>query len=326
MSRATNIRIYTNGGPEVMLVEQGDVPAPAAGQVQVRQTAVGLNYIDTYHRSGLYPVALPSGLGLEAAGVIEAVGEGVSDLQVGDRIAYGVGPIGAYTSLRNLPANRISKLPDSISDETAAAMMLKGMTVRFLLRETYQLQAGETILIHAAAGGVGSMLTQWAKALGATVIGTVGSEEKAEFAKAQGCDYVINNRTENVAKRVRELTDGKGVPVVYDGVGQATLESSLDSLQTRGLLVSFGNASGPITNFNPAALAAKGSLYFTRPTLMTYTADDDALQENASDLFEMVSSGKLSVPIHQRYALADVQQAHRDLESGKTTGTTLLLP
>ena len=326
MSRATNVKIYTNGGPEVMFVEQGDVSAPAAGQVQVRQTAVGLNYIDTYHRNGLYPLALPSGLGLEAAGVIEAVGEGVSDLQVGDRIAYGVGPIGAYSNLRNLPANRISKLPDSISNETAAAMMLKGMTVRFLLRETYQLQAGETILLPAAAGGVGSMLTQWAKALGAIVIGTVGSEEKAEFAKAQGCDYVINNRTENVAKRVREITDGKGVPVVYDGVGQATLESSLDSLQTRGLLVSFGNASGPITNFNPAVLAAKGSLYFTRPTLMTYTADDEALQENASDLFEMVSSGKLTVPIHQRYALADVQQAHRDLESGKTTGTTLLLP
>lgn len=326
MSIATVVKIKAQGGPEVMELVQEEVSAPAVGQVQVRHTAIGLNYIDTYHRSGLYPVALPSGLGLEAAGVVEAVGAGVEHLQIGDRVAYGTGPIGAYSTLRNLPANRVCKLPDEISDETAAAMMLKGMTVRFLLRETYLVQAGETILFHAAAGGVGLMACQWAKALGVTVIGTVGSEEKAAIAREHGCDYTINYNTEDVAKRVREITNGKGVPVVYDGVGKSTLMGSLDSLQPRGLFVSYGNASGPITDFNLALLSAKGSLYLTRPTLMTYTADDDAMQENASDLFAMVASGKVTVPIHQRYALHDVQQAHRDLEGRKTTGTTLLIP
>ncbi|MFZ1389545.1 MAG: quinone oxidoreductase [Thiolinea sp.] len=326
MSIATVVKIKAQGGPEVMELVQEEVSAPAAGQVQVRHTAIGLNYIDTYHRSGLYPVALPSGIGLEAAGVVEAVGTGVEHLQIGDRVAYGTGPIGAYSTLRNIPANRVCKLPDGISDETAAAMMLKGMTVRFLLRETYLVQAGETILFHAAAGGVGLMACQWAKALGVTVIGTVGSEEKAAIAREHGCDYTINYNTEDVAKRVREITNGKGVPVVYDGVGKSTLMGSLDSLQLRGLFVSYGNASGPITDFNLALLSAKGSLYLTRPTLMTYTADDDAMQENASDLFAMVASGKVTVPIHQRYALQDVQQAHRDLEGRKTTGTTLLIP
>lgn len=326
MSIATVVKIKAQGGPEVMELVQEEVSAPAAGQVQVRHTAIGLNYIDTYHRSGLYPVALPSGLGLEAAGVVEAVGAGVEHLQIGDRVAYGTGPIGAYSTLRNLPANRVCKLPDGISDETAAAMMLKGMTVRFLLRETYLVQAGETILFHAAAGGVGLMACQWAKALGVTVIGTVGSEEKATIAREHGCDYTINYNTEDVAKRVREITNGQGVPVVYDGVGKSTLMGSLDSLQPRGLFVSYGNASGPITDFNLALLSAKGSLYLTRPTLMTYTADDEAMQENASDLFAMVASGKVTVPIHQRYALQDVQQAHRDLEGRKTTGTTLLIP
>lgn len=326
MSVASVIKIKAQGGPEVMELVQETVTAPTAGQVQVRHTAIGLNYIDTYHRSGLYPVQLPSGLGLEAAGVVEAVGEGVEHLQVGDRVAYGTGPIGAYASLRNMPANRVCKLPTGISDETAAAMMLKGMTVRYLLRETYMVQAGETILFHAAAGGVGLMACQWAKALGVTVIGTVGSEEKAAIAREHGCDYTINYNTEDVAKRVRELTNGKGVPVVYDGVGQSTLMGSLDSLQPRGLFVSYGNASGPISQFDLGLLSAKGSLYMTRPTLMTYTAADDAMQENASDLFAMVEAGKLSVPIHQRYALKDVQQAHRDLEGRKTTGTTLLIP
>lgn len=326
MSMANVVKIKTQGGPEVMELLQEAVNAPAAGQVQVRQTAIGLNYIDTYHRSGLYPVQLPSGLGLEAAGVIEAVGEGVEHLQVGDRVAYGTGPIGAYTSLRNMPANRVCKLPDAISDETAAAMMLKGMTVRYLLRETYTVQAGETILFHAAAGGVGLMACQWAKALGVTVIGTVGSEEKAAIAREHGCDYTINYNTEDVAKRVREITEGRGVPVVYDGVGRATLMGSLDSLQPRGLLVSYGNASGPITHFDLGLLSAKGSLYLTRPTLMTYTATDEAMQENASDLFAMVESGQLQIPIHQRYPLSEVQQAHRDLEGRKTTGTTLLIP
>lgn len=326
MSVASVIKIKAQGGPEVMDLVQETVTAPAVGQVQIRHTAIGLNYIDTYHRSGLYPVQLPSGLGLEAAGVVEAVGEGVEHLQVGDRVAYGTGPIGAYASLRNMPANRVCKLPTGISDETAAAMMLKGMTVRYLLRETYMVQAGETILFHAAAGGVGLMACQWAKALGVTVIGTVGSEEKAAIAREHGCDYTINYNTEDVAKRVREITNGKGVPVVYDGVGQSTLIGSLDSLQPRGLFVSYGNASGPISQFDLGLLSAKGSLYMTRPTLMTYTAADDAMQENASDLFAMVEAGKLNVPIHQRYALKDVQQAHRDLEGRKTTGTTLLIP
>ncbi len=323
---ATTVKIHAPGGAEVMQLVQETVAPPAAGQVQVRHTAIGLNYIDTYHRSGLYPLPLPSGLGLEAAGVVEAVGAGVAHLQVGDRVAYGAGPIGAYASLRNMPANRVSKLPDSISDETAAAMMLKGMTVRYLLCQTYPVKAGDTILFHAAAGGVGLMACQWAKALGVTVIGTVGSEAKAEIARAHGCDHVINYSHEDVAKRVRELTDGKGVPVVYDGVGQATLMASLDSLQPRGLLVSYGSASGAISQFDFGLLSAKGSLYVTRPTLMTYVAADADLQANVSDLFAMVDSGKLSVPIHQRYALADVQQAHRDLEGRKTTGTTLLLP
>ncbi|MFI0397716.1 MAG: quinone oxidoreductase family protein [Thiolinea sp.] len=326
MSIATVVKIQAQGGAEVMELVQEAVSTPAAGQVQVRHTAIGLNYIDTYHRSGLYPVALPSGLGLEAAGVVEAVGAGVEHLQIGDRVAYGTGPIGAYTTLRNMPSNRVCKLPDGISDETAAAMMLKGMTVRYLLRETYLVQAGETILFHAAAGGVGLMACQWAKALGVTVIGTVGSEEKAVIAREHGCDYTINYNSEDVAKRVREITNGKGVPVVYDGVGQSTLMGSLDSLQSRGLFVSYGNASGPITNFDLGLLSAKGSLYMTRPTLMTYTAADDAMQENASDLFAMVASGKVTVPIHQRYALKDVQQAHHDLEGRKTTGTTLLIP
>lgn len=326
MGIATVIKLKSQGGPEVMELVQEELGLPTAGQVQVRHTAIGLNYIDTYHRSGLYPVALPSGLGLEAAGVVEVVGEGVEDLQVGDRVAYGTGPIGAYATLRNLPANRVCKLPAEISDETAAAMMLKGMTVRYLLRETYTVQAGETILFHAAAGGVGLMACQWAKALGVTVIGTVGSEEKVAIAREHGCDYTINYNTEDVAKRVREITQGQGVPVVYDGVGRSTLMGSLDSLQPRGLLVSYGSASGPITHFDLGLLSTKGSLYLTRPTLMTYTAADEAMQENASDLFEMVVSGKVTVPIHQRYALKDVQQAHRDLEGRKTTGTTLLIP
>ncbi len=238
------IRITETGGPSVMKLVDVDVPAPAPGEVRVRQTAIGLNYIDTYHRSGLYPVPLPSGIGLEAAGVVEEVGEGVTSLKAGDRIAYGVGALGAYAEMRNLPANRITKLPPEISDETAAGMMLKGMTVRYLLRATYVVQPGDTILLHAAAGGVGLILSQWAKALGATVIGTVGSDLKIQIAKAHGCDHVINYSTENVVARVKEITGGKGVPVVYDGVGQATLVTSLDCLRPRGLLVSFGNASG----------------------------------------------------------------------------------
>jgi len=320
------IRIAETGGPEVMKLVDTEVGAPGPGQVRVRQTAVGLNYIDTYHRSGLYPLQFPSGLGLEAAGVVEEVGEGVSSLKVGDRIAYGTGPIGAYAEMRNLPANRLVKLPSSISDETAAGMMLKGMTARYLLRATYVVKPGDTILLHAAAGGVGLIMSQWAKALGATVIGTVGSDAKVDVARAHGCDHVINYATEDTVKRVRDLTGGKGVPVVYDGVGKDTLMISLDCLSPRGLMVSFGNASGAVPPLDILQLSAKGSLYVTRPTLNTYTASDADLQETAQDLVNLVSSGKVKIPVNQRYALADVVQAHRDLEGRRTTGTTVLLP
>ena len=320
------IRINATGGPEVMQLVDVDVGKPKAGEIRVRQTAVGLNYIDTYHRSGLYAVPLPSGIGLEGAGIVEELGEGVKGLKVGDRIAYGVGPIGAYAQVRNLPTNRVSKIPDAISDETAAGMMLKGMTVRYLLRATYKVKRGETILLHAAAGGVGLILSQWAKALGVDVIGTVGSDEKIAVAKAHGCAHVINSSTENVVARVKELTGGTGVPVVYDGVGQATFMISLDCLEPRGLLVSFGNASGPVKSFDLGVLASKGSLYITRPTLMSYTATDAELKETADDLIDMVKSGKVKIPVNQRYALADAVQAHRDLESRRTTGTTVLIP
>jgi NADPH2:quinone reductase len=320
------IRIAETGGPEVMKLVDTEVGAPGPGQVRVRQTAVGLNYIDTYHRSGLYPLQFPSGLGLDAAGVVEEVGEGVSSLKVGDRIAYGTGPIGAYAEMRNLPANRLVKLPSSISDETAAGMMLKGMTARYLLRATYVVKPGDTILLHAAAGGVGLIMSQWAKALGATVIGTVGSDAKVDVARAHGCDHVINYATEDTVKRVRDLTGGKGVPVVYDGVGKDTLMISLDCLSPRGLMVSFGNASGAVPPLDILQLSAKGSLYVTRPTLNTYTASDADLQETAQDLVNVVSSGKVKIPVNQRYALADVVQAHRDLEGRRTTGTTVLLP
>jgi NADPH2:quinone reductase len=320
------IRIEAVGGPEVMKFVDIDVPPPGKGEVRLKHTAIGLNFIDTYHRSGLYPVSLPTGIGLEAAGVIEAVGEGVSHLKSGDRVAYGTGPIGAYAEARNLPANRVLKIPAGISDEAAAGMMLKGMTARYLLNATYVVKPGDTILLHAAAGGVGLLASQWAKALGATVIGTVGSDDKREVAKAHGCDHVINYRSEDTVKRVRELTGGKGVPVVYDGVGQATLMTSLDCLSPRGLLVSFGNASGPVRALDLGLLSAKGSLYVTRPTLMTYTASDAELRETAEDLFEVVKAGKVRVLVNQRYALADAVQAHRDLEARKTTGTTVLVP
>ena len=320
------IRINEVGGPEVMQLVDVDLPEPDAGQVQVKHTAVGLNYIDTYHRTGLYPLPLPTGLGLEAAGVVEQVGEGVTNLQVGDHIAYGAGPIGAYSERANVPANRVGKLPDGVGDEVAAAIMLKGMTARYLLRATYEVKSGDTILFHAAAGGVGLIACQWAKALGATVIGTVGSPEKGELARANGCDHIINYSEESVAERVREITDGRGVPVVYDGVGQATVMASLDSLAPRGLLVSFGNASGPVKDFDLGLLSAKGSLYVTRPTLMTYVADDADLAETMSDLFDIVGSGKVQISINQRYPLSEAVQAHRDLEGRKTTGSTVLLP
>jgi NADPH:quinone reductase len=320
------IRFSETGGPEVMKLEGIDVPPPGPGEVRIRQTAIGLNYIDTYHRSGLYAVPMPSGIGLEGAGVVEELGQGVTTVNTGDRVAYGTGPIGAYAQARNFPANRLVKLPDTIADDTAAGMMLKGMTARYLLRATYVVKPGDTILMHAAAGGVGLLLTQWAKALGARVIGTVGSAAKIEIAKAHGCDVVINSSGEDVVKRVRDETGGKGVPVVYDGVGQTTVMTSLDCLQARGLLVSFGNASGPVKNFDLALLAAKGSLYITRPTLFSYTSTDADFAATAQDLVDVVASGKVKVPVNQRYVLGDAVQAHRDLEARKTTGTTVLVP
>lgn len=323
---AQAIRIHHAGGPEAMQLETVALGAPAAGQARVRQTAIGLNYIDVYHRNGVYPQPLPSGIGLEAAGVVEAVGAGVEHVQAGDRVVYAGGPPGAYASERVMPAAVLVKLPDTISDETAAAMMLQGLTVQYLFRRTYRLQAGETVLLHAAAGGVGLIACQWARALGVNLIGTVGSDEKAELARAQGCTHVINYQRENVVERVRAITHGKGVPVVYDGVGRDTFTTSLDCLAPFGLLVSYGNASGVVPPFSINELFARGSLYLTRPGLFHYTQDRHDLESMSAELFEMVSSGQIRIDIRQRYALADAAQAHRDLEARRTTGSTILLP
>jgi NADPH:quinone reductase len=320
------IRFETTGGPEVLKFVEQDLQKPGAGEVRLRHTAIGLNFIDTYHRSGLYPVPLPSGLGLEAAGVVEELGPNVKGFKVGDRVAYGTGALGAYSEARNYPANRLIKLPKSVSDSAAAGMMLKGMTARYLLRATYKVKRGETILLHAAAGGVGMILAQWAKALGVKVIGVVGSADKVALAKANGCFEVIDSSQEKVAVRVREITQGKGVPVVYDGVGQATLMDSLDSLSPRGMLVSFGNASGPVKAFDLGMLAARGSLFVTRPTLMAYTATDKDFKETAQDLVDIVKSGKVQIDVHQRYALGDARTAHEDLQARRTTGATVLIP
>ena len=320
------IRIHETGGPDAMVWEDVEVGDPGPGEIRVRHTFVGLNYIDTYHRNGLYPLPLPTGLGLEAAGVVEAVGAGVHDLKVGERVAYGVGPIGAYAEARVMPADRVVALPDAIDDKTAAAMMLQGMTVEYLLCRTYPVQPGQTILFHAAAGGVGLIACQWARHLGVTVIGTVGSEEKAELARAHGATHVINYRTDNFVERVRQITNGAGVPVVYDGVGADTWDGSLDCLSPRGMMVSFGNASGPVKALDLGILSAKGSLYVTRPKLMDYTASDEDLKETADDVVAMVESGKVNIPINQHYALANAIKAHQDLEGRKTTGTTVLIP
>ena len=320
------IRIHRTGGPEVLQWEAVDVPSPAPGEVRVRHAAVGLNFIDTYHRTGLYPLPLPAGIGLEGAGTVEALGEGVSDLQVGDRVAYAGGPVGAYAEVRNIPAHRLLKLPDAIGFETAAAMMLQGLTAAYLLRKTYCVQPGDAVLIHAAAGGVGLIACQWAKALGATVIGTVGSAAKAELAKAHGCDHVINYSTENFTQRVREITGGEGVAVVYDGVGKDTFMGSLDSLRPMGMMVTYGNASGPVPPLDLLLLSQKGSLFVTRPTLMNYTARREDLVALGEELFAMVVAGKVKIEVHQRYALLDAAQAHIDLEARKTTGSTILIP
>lgn len=320
------IRIHQTGGPEVLSWEPVELPAPAAGEATVRHAAVGLNFIDTYHRTGLYPLPLPSGIGLEGAGVVEAVGAGVTEVQVGDRVAYAGGPLGAYAEARNIPAHRLLKIPDPISFDTAAAMMLQGLTAAYLLRKTYRVQAGDAVLIHAAAGGVGLIACQWAKALGATVIGTVGSDAKGELAKAHGCDHVINYSTENFVARVREITGGEGVPVVYDGVGKDTFMGSLDCLRPLGMLVTYGNASGPVPPLDLLLLSQKGSLFVTRPTIMSYTAKRPDLEALGAELFDVVASGKVKIEVHQRYALKDAAQAHRDLEARKTTGSTILLP
>jgi len=320
------IRLYKTGGPEVLQWEEVTVGEPGQGQARVRHTAIGVNFVDTYHRSGLYPLTLPSGLGSEGAGIVEAVGPGVTHVKAGDRVAYAGGPPGSYAEVRLMPADRLLKVPEGISDQQAAAMMLKGMTTQYLIRRTYKVQPGDTVLFHAAAGGVGLIACQWLKALGATVIGTVGSEPKAKLAKDHGCDHTILYNQEDFAKRVRELTDGKGVPVVYDSVGKSTFQGSLDSLRPFGLLVSFGNASGPVPPFDIGVLAPKGSLHVTRPTLNTYTATRADLEATARDLFEVVLSDKVKIEINHTYALKDAAQVHRDLESRKTTGSIVMLP
>ena len=319
------MRIYENGGPEKLRWEEVQVGAPGEGQVRVRSTAVGLNFVDTYQRSGLYQLPLPFTLGSEGAGVVEAVGPKVKEFKVGDRVAY-TGPLGAYAEVLLRPADRLVKIPAGVGDTTAAAMMLKGLTAHYLIRRTYRVKKGDTILMHAAAGGVGQILCQWAKALGATVIGTVGSDEKAALAKKAGCKHVIVTSRENFVERVKAITKGKGVPVVYDGVGKDTFMGSLDCLSPLGLLASFGNASGAVTQFNPGVLAQKGSLFLTRPTLVTYTATREALVSAARELFAVVKSGKVRIAINQTYPLREAAQAQRDLEARKTTGSTVLIP
>jgi len=320
------VRFHTVGGPEVLRWESVELAAPAPGEAQVRHHAVGLNYIDTYHRTGLYPVPLPSGIGLEGAGVVVAVGDGVGDLAPGDRVAYAGGPIGAYAEARNMPADRLVKLPDGISFEQGAAMMLQGLTAQYLLRRTYRVQPGDTLLIHAAAGGVGLMVCQWAKSLGATVIGTVGSDEKAALAQAHGCDHPIVYTRENFAERVKTITGGEGVAVVYDSIGKDTFMDSLACLRPLGTVALFGAASGPVPPFDLGLLAKMGSLFVTRPTLFTYSAKRADLVAMAAELFDVVVSGKVRIEINQRYALKDAAQAHRDLEARRTTGSTILLP
>lgn len=325
MSKA--IRIYATGGPEVLRWENVEVGQPGPGEVLLQQSAVGLNFIDIYHRSGLYPLPeLPATPGMEGAGVVLATGVGVSEVAIGDRVAYAGLPPGAYAEQRLIPAHRLVKLPEGISDQQAAGMMLQGMTVQYLLRRTFPVKKGDTILLHAAAGGVGLIACQWAKQLGATVIGTVGSPEKAALARAHGCDYPLLYREEDWVARVRELTDGQGVAVVYDSIGRDTFLKSLDCLRPLGLMVSFGQASGPVAPLETGILAAKGSLFLTRPTLMTYTARREDLLASASELFDVVTSGQVVIEVKQSYPLAAAAEAHRDLEARKTTGSSVLLP
>ena len=320
------IRFSTTGGPEVLRWEKQPLSELASGEVRLRHEAVGLNYIDTYHRCGMYPVPLPSGIGLEGAGVVEAVAPDVSELAVGDRVAYAGGPLGAYACERNMPADRLVKLPEAISFEQGAAMMLQGLTAHYLLRRTYRVQPGDTILIHAAAGGVGLIVCQWAKALGATVIGTVGSDDKAALARAHGCDHAIVYTRENFAERVRELTGGEGVAVVYDSIGKDTFMDSLGCLRPLGMMVLFGAASGAVPPIDVQVLAQKGSLFLTRPTLFTYIAKRSDLLAMSAELFDVVASGKVRIEVNQRYPLREAARAHLDLEARRTTGSTVLLP
>ncbi len=319
------IRIHETGGPEVLRWEETEIGRPGPGEARLRHTAVGLNFIDTYHRAGLYPLALPAVLGSEGAGLVEEVGPGVTDVKPGDRVAY-AGPIGAYSQARLIRADRLVPLPAEIGDRAAAAMMLKGMTAQYLLRRTCPVKAGDTVLIHAAAGGVGLIACQWARHLGATVIGTVSTEGKATLAREHGCDHPIVTSRESFVARVREITRGRGVRVVYDSVGKDTFEGSLDCLQPLGMMVSYGNSSGPVPPFSPLVLSAKGSLFLTRPSLMTYTAHREELLATAGELFEVVGSGAVRVEIRQTFPLAETSQAHRDLEARRTTGSTVLLP
>jgi NADPH2:quinone reductase len=318
------IRFHKAGGPEVLAWEEVQVGKPGPGEARVRHTAIGLNYVDTYFRSGLYPTQLPSGLGSEAAGVVEEVGPGVTDIKPGDRVAYGNSPLGAYSEVRVMPADRLVVLPNGISDQQGAAMMLKGMTTQYLIRQIFKVKRGDTILFHAAAGGVGLIACQWAKSLGATVIGTVGSEEKAKLAKAHGCDHAIVYTREDFVERVKEITKGEKLPVVYDGIGKDTWPKSLDCLRPTGLMVSFGQSSGAIGPVELGVLAAKGSLFITRPSLNTYAAKRADMVAMARDLFDAVLSGAVKIEVKQTYPLKEATRAHGDLQSRKTTGSTVL--
>jgi NADPH2:quinone reductase len=320
------IRIAKTGGPEVLALQDVETPKPGPGEVLVRHAAIGVNFIDTYHRSGLYKLPLPSGIGTEAAGTVEAVGDGVTNFRPGDRVAYCTAPIGAYAEAHVVPAAKLVKLPDAVDFETAAAAMLKGLTVQYLLKQTFKVEPGQTILFHSAAGGVGLIAGQWAKHLGAKVIGTVGSDAKIPLAEANGFETVLNLHQDDWVAKVREATHGAGVPVVYDSVGKDTWEGSLDCLSPRGLMVSFGNSSGAVPPFAPVVLSQKGSLYLTRPTLFAYAATPDALQAMADDLFAVIASGAVKIAVNQKFTLADARAAHQALHSRQTTGATILVP
>jgi NADPH2:quinone reductase len=326
MALAKAIRISRAGGPEVLEYVDVEVGEPGPGEARVRQAACGVNYIDVYFRTGLYPQPMPGSIGMEGAGVVEAIGPGVTTVKVGDRVAYAGRPLGAYASVRVMPASILLRLPDSISFEAAASMMLKGLTVQYLFNRTVPLKRGDTILFHAAAGGVGLIACQWARALGVNMIGTVGSDEKAKLALEHGCSHVINYNTENFTERVLEITKGEKVSVVYDSIGKDTFMGSLDCLRPLGMMVSFGNATGPVDNFGLAELQSRGSLFLTRPTLFAYAAKREDLEAMAADLFERVSSGQIKIDVHQTYPLADAARAHEELEARKTTGSSILLP